>query len=163
MAPEQASARGRVTPAADRYSLGLVAYRLLTGESYYSGDALNILAQLLHDPLEPPSQRHPGFGSAFDDWFLKACHRDPAARFTSASEQIEALSAALGLPTVEIQAAKESIREEPAPRSRRPVVAAVLVTAGLAAVSLVGVIVKRRPTTGGPSRVRRRWSPADLR
>ena len=44
MAPEQASAKGRVTSAADRYSLGLVAYRLLTGESYYSGDALNILA-----------------------------------------------------------------------------------------------------------------------
>ena len=51
MAPEQASAKGRVTPAADRYSLGLVAYRLLTGESYYSGDALNILAQILHHPL----------------------------------------------------------------------------------------------------------------
>jgi serine/threonine protein kinase len=149
MSPEQASAKGRVTPAADRYSLGLVAYRLLIGESYHSGDVLNILARLLHDPLEAPSQRHAGFGSAFDAWFLKACHRDPEARFTSAAEQIEALSAALGLPGIEIQTAHEPIREGPTHRARRMIVATVLVTAGLAAVSLVGVILKRRPTTGG--------------
>jgi len=149
MAPEQASAKGRVTPAADRYSLGLVAYRLLSGESYYSGDALNILAQILHDPLEPPSQRHPGFGSAFDVWFMKACHRDPEARFPSASEQIEALSAALGLPTVDIQKAPEPVREEPSVRTRRPIVAAVLVIAGLAAIAIVGMtFAKRRLSTG---------------
>lgn len=145
MSPEQASAKGRVTPAADRFSLGLVAYRLLTGESYYSGGVLNVLAELLHDPLEPPSQRHPGFGSAFDDWFLKACHRDPEARFSSASEQIEALSAALGLPSVEIPTGHEPIRAQRPLRSRRAIVAAVLVSAGLAAVSLAGVILKRRP------------------
>src|SRR5262245_25167383 len=35
MAPEQANSAARATPATDRCALGLVAYRLLAGESYY--------------------------------------------------------------------------------------------------------------------------------
>jgi serine/threonine protein kinase len=147
MAPEQASGTGRVTPAADRFSLGLVAYRLLTGESYYQGGVLNILAELLHSPIEPPSRRHPGFGDAFDAWFLRACHRDPEARFASATEQIEALSASLGLPAIESQAGGP-IREERAARSRRTVAAAFLVTAALAALSILGTRLKQRSAQG---------------
>jgi serine/threonine protein kinase len=97
MAPEQATAGARVTPACDRFALGLVAYRLLTGENYYLGDVIEIVAQLLHKPLRPPSQRHPALGAAFDAWFARACHREPEQRFASAAEQVEALAAALNL------------------------------------------------------------------
>ncbi|MEP6653387.1 MAG: serine/threonine-protein kinase [Myxococcales bacterium] len=150
MAPEQASTQGRVTAAADRYSLGLVAYRLLTGESYYRGDVLSILGQLLHDPLEPPSRRHPGFGDAFDAWFLRACHREPQARFASAAEQIEQLSAALGLPTIALPVAPEPVGEN-SPRLSRRAVAAVLVSAGLAAAVVAGVLLSRRSTDRPPA------------
>jgi eukaryotic-like serine/threonine-protein kinase len=146
MAPEQAATRNQVTSAADRYALGLVAYRLITGESYYQGDVMSILAQLLHDPLQPPSLRHLGFGSAFDAWFLKACHRDPEARFTSASEQIQELSAAFALPTIAVQAPRGPVREVTSPRSRRVVVAAVLVVAGVATVSLLAMLLRRPPS-----------------
>jgi serine/threonine protein kinase len=98
MAPEQATAGARVTAACDRYALGLVAYRLLSGENYYQGDVINIVAQLLHQPLQPPSQRHPALGAAFDAWFARACHRDPEKRFSSAAEQVDALAGVLGLP-----------------------------------------------------------------
>ena len=98
MAPEQATAGAPVTPATDRYALGLVAFRLLVGESYYRGDVVSIVGRLLHEPLQPPSQRHPELGSAFDAWFARACHRSPTERFASAAEQIEALGAALGVP-----------------------------------------------------------------
>ncbi len=136
MSPEQASANGRITPAADRFSLGLVAYRLLVGESYYRGGVLNILAELLHAPLEPPSRRHPrpGLGVAFDAWFLRACNHDPNGRFASASEQIEALSAALGLPRTATSPAPQ-----PNP-ARRTIATSILVTAGLAVLLLLGVI-----------------------
>lgn len=107
MAPEQASANARVTPATDRYSMGLIAYRLLTGHSYYRGDVMSILGQLLNDPLQPPSERSPGFGSGLDVWFAKACHRSPDERFASAAEQIEALAEALGLPRVPMEATPE--------------------------------------------------------
>ena len=55
MAPEQASPKASITPAADRCALGLIAFRLLVGESYYQGGALAILGQLLHAELRPPS------------------------------------------------------------------------------------------------------------
>jgi serine/threonine protein kinase len=98
MSPEQATAGGSVTPAADRFTLGLVAYRLLTGESYHGSDVIKIVSQLLYEPLRSPSERHPGLGAAFDAWFERACHREPEKRFDSAAEQVEALATVLGLP-----------------------------------------------------------------
>jgi serine/threonine-protein kinase len=95
MAPEQATPGARVTPACDRFALGLVAYRLLAGEDYFRGDVLQVVAYLLHQPLRPPSERHPELGPAFDAWFARACHREPGRRFASASEQVDALTGAL--------------------------------------------------------------------
>jgi eukaryotic-like serine/threonine-protein kinase len=153
MAPEQASPNTRVTPATDRCALGLIAYRFLAGESYYQGGAMVILGQILHDELQPPSQRISRLGSAFDAWFMKACHRIPEQRFASASEQIEALAEALGLPAVEselppiaIEASRGSGSGSP---SRRPVAVALWVAVGLvAAVSLAALLLGWR---GGPS------------
>jgi serine/threonine-protein kinase len=98
MAPEQATAGARVTAAADRFALGLVAYRLLTGESYHGNDVIRIVSQLLYEPMRSPSARHPALGGAVDAWFARACAKEPDRRFTSATEQVEALAAALALP-----------------------------------------------------------------
>jgi hypothetical protein len=100
MAPEQASANGPITSATDRCALGLIAYRLLVGESYYQGGIMVVLGELLHGQLQPPSARGSRLGDAFDAWFLKACHRDPRQRFASAAEQIEALGVAVGVPAL---------------------------------------------------------------
>jgi eukaryotic-like serine/threonine-protein kinase len=100
MAPEQADSAGRaVTARADNYALGLIAFKWLTGKSYWKqGSLAQLLAQLLAEPMPPPSARGSSFGPAFDAWFAKACARDPDQRFGSADEQIEALAEALGLP-----------------------------------------------------------------
>jgi serine/threonine-protein kinase len=98
MAPEQATVGGRVSAAVDRFALGLVAFRLLTGEGYHGTDVLQIVSQLLYTPMPPPSKRHPALGAAFDAWFARACAREPERRFATAGEQVEALAAALGLP-----------------------------------------------------------------
>jgi len=105
MAPEQAMLGPRVTPATDRCALGLIAYRLIVGESYYRGNVMSILAELMHGSLQAPSMRDPTLSPAFDAWFLKACHRSPEGRFVSAIEQIEALAEALQLPRFANEAA----------------------------------------------------------
>jgi serine/threonine-protein kinase len=100
MAPEQTDSRGPpLTLRADVFALGLIAFKLLTGRMYWrSGSLAQLLAQILAEPMPPPSERGASFGPAFDAWFLRSCDRDPGRRFASASEQVEALAAALGLP-----------------------------------------------------------------
>ena len=55
LAPEQAAGE-RVTPAADIYSLGAVAYELLTGRTPYEFESLADLARKQQQP--PPPMRH---------------------------------------------------------------------------------------------------------
>lgn len=100
MAPEQAgSSAGKVTPKTDLFALGLIAFRLLVGHDYWiDGDIVKLIAQIVVEPMEAPSLRGSRFGTTFDDWFLRACSRAAEARFANASEQVEALAAALGLP-----------------------------------------------------------------
>ncbi|MGA2447209.1 MAG: serine/threonine-protein kinase [Polyangiaceae bacterium] len=100
MAPEQADSRGApVTHQADLFALGLVTFRLLVGRIYWnSGNLSQLLAQLLVEPMVPPSARGAHFGPEFDAWFARACHRDAGRRFASAHEQVRSLVEALRLP-----------------------------------------------------------------
>jgi len=179
MAPEQATAQVPVTPATDRCALGLVAYRLLMGDSYYQGGAIAILAQLLHGDLQAPSERGSRLGPAFDAWFSKACHRDPSRRFASAREQIEALADALAVPgevgdqdrlmaapppRVETENEAERPRAPATAAGRSPILIASLFAGGLTAVLMVGVFVARRiaaPSSQRPPAEASRPSVAD--
>jgi eukaryotic-like serine/threonine-protein kinase len=58
MAPENVAGNGEVDARSDLYSLGAVAYQLLTGTAVFNGaSAVEILAHHLHTPPEPPSRR----------------------------------------------------------------------------------------------------------
>ncbi len=105
MAPEQARA-GELTPATDRWALALVAFRLLTGESYWSPAAMpDLLAKIIAGPHEPPSsvlstrgvRVGAPLGVAFDQWFFHACQVEPARRFDSCLAEVESLARALVL------------------------------------------------------------------
>ncbi|HVW27070.1 MAG TPA: serine/threonine-protein kinase [Polyangiaceae bacterium] len=100
MSPEHARAAGDIGPPADRYALGLVAYRLLAGIDYWlpSSNVAGIITQILYDPMEPPSARGLDFGKEFDLWFARACHRDPAQRFSTSLELVQELAQALHVP-----------------------------------------------------------------
>jgi len=100
MAPEQTDSRGPpVTFQADLYALGLISFRLLIGRNYWNaGSLVQLLAQILVEAMPPASERGSTLGPGFDAWFLRACDRVASKRFGSATEQVEALAVALGLP-----------------------------------------------------------------
>jgi serine/threonine-protein kinase len=151
MAPEQAetdSPGRRITSRTDGFALGLVAFRLLVGKSYWiEGSMPALVRQLLVEPMPPPSERGSSLGPAFDAWFLRACHRDPSERFASCDQQIEALAAALGplecasgRPSDQrvSGAARERRKEARVPRGRWR---AALVASSAAAILLAAVAV----------------------
>jgi serine/threonine-protein kinase len=100
MSPEQARGdSGQIGPLSDLYALGLIAFKLLNGTPYWKATSVaGIIGQVLYEPMTPPSASGCKLGPEFDQWFLRACNRDPAQRFHSAFEQIESLAKALGFP-----------------------------------------------------------------
>ena len=103
MAPEQVQG-APVSPATDRWALAVVAFRLLTSESYWSPAPMSdLLAAIVAGPKLAPSavaaargvRAATSIGPAFDNWFKRACDVVPAMRFHSCREQIDALTSAL--------------------------------------------------------------------
>ncbi|HEX2573972.1 MAG TPA: TOMM system kinase/cyclase fusion protein [Polyangia bacterium] len=126
MPPEQALGRQDIGPAADLWSTGMLAFTLLVGRPYFAARAIGeLMLAILHDPLVPPSQQAPELPATFDAWFARSCDRDPAQRWSSAAEQVEALATALGVPastptslSLSLPLPTESAQDTPpAPRS----------------------------------------------
>ncbi|MDQ6750017.1 MAG: serine/threonine protein kinase, partial [Actinomycetota bacterium] len=95
IAPEQISGRP-ATPASDRYSLGIVAYELLTGTRPFDADnfAAQARAQVEDEP-DPPTQRMSDLPPDVDGVLLRALAKDPAARWATATAFVDALERAL--------------------------------------------------------------------
>jgi len=105
MAPEQVLGQ-HVSPATDLYSLGMMAYTLLVGVCYWETDAErfeNAIAFALHttkgateSPVAKAARLGRSLPPAFDGWFARATHLNPASRFQVASELVNALADLLG-------------------------------------------------------------------
>ena len=95
VAPEQIQA-GTVDGRADIYSLGCVLYEMLTGSVAYPKD--NDMAKLwahVTDPPPSPSLTRPELNRAFDEVVARATAKDPAARYSKASELAAAVDRAV--------------------------------------------------------------------
>jgi len=94
MSPEQA--RGaKVDGRSDLFSLGCVAYECLTGAKPFRGENLtSILLKILTE--EPPfvNFERLGFPGAVSEVLRKALAKEPATRYASGAELMEALAAA---------------------------------------------------------------------
>lgn len=93
MAPEQASQPNQTDARSDLYSLGMVAYYMLTGQVPFKGkSALQIMMAQIHDDPDPPSAHQSGIPTDLEAIVLKCLEKDPDKRMPSARELRQALS-----------------------------------------------------------------------
>jgi serine/threonine-protein kinase len=95
MSPEQVTAQKTIDLRSDLWALGVVAFEALTGKRPFDGPSFGALAvKIAAGAIPRPSDALPGLPQSVDDWFAKACAREPSARFGSARELAEALRGA---------------------------------------------------------------------
>jgi serine/threonine-protein kinase len=86
MSPEQLNGKA-VDGRSDLFSLGVIAYWLLTGIKPFDGDTLTeICVQVVTKDPAPPSQVTPGISQDHDYVLSRALAKDPALRYQRGSE-----------------------------------------------------------------------------
>jgi serine/threonine protein kinase len=91
MSPEQADGQ-RASAASDLYSLGIVAYEMLTGRPPFMAETpLAMLRAHLDKPLPPACSLNPNLPEAVEAALFKAMAKNPADRFATGQEFVGAL------------------------------------------------------------------------
>ncbi|MFD0349611.1 serine/threonine-protein kinase [Kitasatospora aburaviensis] len=93
MAPEQAEGKS-VAPASDLYSIGVVAYELLTGKPPFVGES--VLEVALKHLREPVPELPAAFPAAVREVVARALAKQPEERFADAAAMAAAARAAIG-------------------------------------------------------------------
>ena len=117
MSPEQAQGNKTIDPRSDLWALGVIAFECVTGKRPFESEGLgDLVLQICVRDMPVPSQ----FGEVppkFDDWFAKACHRDPEQRFQTARELADGLREVVGLEARETMTTLSDDEHTAPPRS----------------------------------------------
>jgi len=93
MSPEQASGSEDLDARSDVYSVGCLAYFLLTGQSPFAGrSAGRMRAAHVYEPPAPLTSRRPDVPEELQATVLRCLAKDPAERFASAQSLESALA-----------------------------------------------------------------------
>ncbi|MBI2686622.1 MAG: ankyrin repeat domain-containing protein [Acidobacteria bacterium] len=118
MSPEQVRAM-QVDSRSDQFSLGVIAFQMLTGRMPFSADnAHALMFQIIS--ADPFANLPPGLPSGAAEALAPALAKDPQHRYPTCGAMVQALAAALGLPLHNAPA--NPIHRPPhTPASKRPV------------------------------------------
>src|SRR5256714_3140187 len=154
MAPEQVTGE-QVGPAADRYSLAVMAYEMLTGSlPFDEGGVLEVLYAQVHKEPAPPSMVDHQLPPKVDAVIMRGMSKEPAARWERCRDFVAALEAALNpAPAAAEKTVVFAPPPPPAPKPSpvaRPARAAAEMTAVMAADEPAGPIRGPDPTLPFP-------------
>lgn len=92
MSPEQAQGRSEITPAADQFALGALAFEMLSGHVPFDAeDPMQILYRVVHEPAPDLTDLAPWIPVEVDRVIRKALSKRPEDRFSSVLEFANAL------------------------------------------------------------------------
>jgi serine/threonine-protein kinase len=93
MSPEQALGDSDPDERCDIYSLGAVAYYLLTGRPPFDGEtAIRVILAHAHEPVVPPSRHRGDIPADLEQVVLRCLAKNPHERYPSAAALRMALS-----------------------------------------------------------------------
>jgi serine/threonine-protein kinase len=82
LSPEQAAAKDTIDVRSDVYSLGAVAYFLLTGQPPFVRDtAMEVLMAHVYERVVPPSELRPEVPADLEEVVLRCLEKHPERRF----------------------------------------------------------------------------------
>jgi hypothetical protein len=152
LAPEQ-TRRGEITPAADVWAFGLVAFTMLTGHAFWrhaegpTASLPSLIQDITMDPIPHASSRALEFAMhlppGFDAWLETTLQRDPRVRFPNARAAWAALAPILSAP----------IELAPAPKTSSGWIIALVAALVLLTLAIAGAavaLVMTRPKVGAP-------------
>ena len=112
MAPEQARGDGQVDKAADIYSLGVMAFEILTGSPPYEHESgFEVILAHMNSPIPRASERRPDLPKAVDAVLTRVLAKDKSERHPSAAAFVEDLTRSLNIKPSNAPAALQSMTQ----------------------------------------------------
>ena len=97
MSPEQAQGEKQIDHRTDLWAMGVITFEALVGRRPFEATNLgDLLIKICATDPPRPSALYSGVPEGFDEWFLRACARNPENRFTSAKEMAATLAILCG-------------------------------------------------------------------
>jgi len=164
MAPECLTGGDAVDRRADVYSLGITAYKVLTGTLPYEGPlTVDVLRQTVDAELPPPRRKRADLPAEIEAIILRATAKDPNERYASARAVAEDLRRYLDGEVVEAYAAGLAYRLTRFALRHRPLVAmAALALLALAVASIAVAVFAFRADAARHRAELRRGQAEDL-
>lgn len=158
LAPERIDG-DEASPRSDIYAVGVVLYEALTGSKPFTGATPVAIADAARSQTPPPIRElRPEVDPTFAAVVERAMSRDPAARFASADEMVDALRAR-NLDDTQVVAPADPTLMFSRPTLAPPVAAAAPAAATSGPHRRRPDVPPSRRTAGGRSSPATRWAP----